>query len=106
MQAIWPQGMDGLRQEATMAKSTGAAAVLAGSSALVIILGAHGAPTSSSASIEPSALLGLGDGTVCLARGKAADNKLFYKIAATRDKNELTPYGELPQSGTTAQPVP
>lgn len=89
-----------------MSKSTGAAAVLAGSAVLAIILGAQGAPTSSSPFIEPAVLLGLGDGTVCLARGKAVDNKLFYKIAATRDKNELTPYGALPQSGASAPPVP
>jgi tetratricopeptide (TPR) repeat protein len=105
MQAIWPQGMDGLRQEATMSKSTGAAAVLAGTATL-IILGAHGAPSSTSASVEPSVLLGFGDSAVCLTRGKAVDNKLFYKIAAAREKNELTPYGELPRSGTAAQPAP
>jgi tetratricopeptide (TPR) repeat protein len=105
MQAIWPQGMDGLRQEATMSESTGAAAVLAGTATL-IILGAHGAPSSSPTSIEPPVLLGFGDSAVCLTRGKAVDNKLFYKIAATRDKNELTPYGALPRSGTAAQPAP
>lgn len=113
-----------------MFKSTGAAAVFAGAAALVTVAGASNdipdplslssAERAGGQQIEPALLLGLNNNGVCLTRGNAADNKVFYKIAAqaqaqtstptptqpqTGKKNELTPYGQLPQANTEPEPA-
>lgn len=79
-----------------MSRFRGAAVLLAGSAALFALAGASGEFPPYSRAAEPSVLLGIDSGALCLTRGKTG-NRLLYQIAAAR-KNELTPYGQLPQA--------
>lgn len=83
-----------------MSSLTGTAAVLAGSATLFALAGASGDFPPHSRTAEPSVLLGIDSHALCLTRGKA-DRRVFYRVAATR-KNELTPYGQLPQTEAEA----
>lgn len=76
------------------------AAMLAGIGALVASVYSEPARITP---FEKSALLGFGN-AVCTSRNSGAvDSKLFYKLAAA--KNELKPYGELPQAAPATQPA-
>ena len=63
----------------------------------MVVVSANGDTTQSIRNIDPAILIGI-SGPLCLkSPGNAADNRLFYKIAAA-PKNELKPYGQLPKA--------
>lgn len=86
-----------------MSRFIGAAGVFAGIA--VLVASAYGESPPTARAIEPSILLGIGNNAVCLTRSNAVDNRLFYKVAAAAKKNELTPYGQLPQASSAPQPT-
>lgn len=74
----------------------------------LIVSSAPGDATPPSRNIDPASLIGIA-GPICLTpTANAADSRLFYKIAAgpkNDPKNELKPYGQLPQAKQEQQPA-
>lgn len=65
---------------------------------LLIVSSANGDITQNTSNIDPAILVGIGDPLCLKSPGNAADNRLFYKIAAA-SKNELQPYGQFAKGG-------
>ena len=62
----------------------------------VVVGSASGDTTQSARDIDPAILVGIA-GPLCQPAANAADNRLFYKIAAASN-TELKPYGQLPKA--------
>lgn len=91
-----------------MSKLKGAAAVFAGAGVLVTFVAASGNFPPQARAAEPAVLLGLANNALCLPGGRGSGNRLFFQLTAATKKNELTPYGQLPEAGApaTTQPAP